>query len=122
MKCYHAASSNRAPLVAIGVVAGRVIRLGQPVYADLAIAVIIGVIVSAPVYAWNAARHIQARERLGGKDRDRVVRDFADGRVVDPSALLAMEGLALQCDEAGKRIELRHLSRDCHKLLIRPGR
>ncbi|MDF1768609.1 SulP family inorganic anion transporter [Maricaulis sp.] len=121
---------------------------GVTVYADLAIAVIVGVIVSALVYAWNAASRIHARESIGENDehiyklegplffgstasfielfdiendRDRVVIDFADSRVVDQSALQAIEDLALKYDQAGKQIELRHLSRDCHKLLTRAG-
>jgi len=121
---------------------------GVTVYADLAVAVIVGVIVSALVYAWNAASRIHARESIGEddehiyklegplffgstasfmelfdieKDRDRVVIDFADSRVVDQSALQAIEDLALKYDQAGKQVELRHLSRECHKLLTRAG-
>ena len=121
---------------------------GVTVYSDLAVAVIVGVIVSALVYAWNAASRIHARESIGEagehiyelegplffgstasfqelfdieNDRDLVVIDFADSRVVDQSALQAIEDLAVKYDQAGKRLELRHLSRECHKLLTRAG-
>jgi SulP family sulfate permease len=54
-------------------------------------------------------------------DPDRVVVDFADSRVVDQSALQALEDLAAKYEAAGKQLELRHLSRDCHRLLSRAG-
>ena len=115
---------------------------------DLAIAVVVGVIVSALVYAWKAAAHIHARTeeaedgqkvyKIDGplffgsitgfmdlfdikNDPERVVVDFADSRVVDQSALQAIEDLAAKYDAAGKQVELRHLSRDCHKLLSKAG-
>jgi len=117
---------------------------------DLAIAVVVGVIVSALAYAWNNATRIHAIEReshteLGAKvyeikgplffgsaegfselfhiadDPDTVIVDFADSRVVDQSALQAIERIAGKYEAAGKRIMLRHLSRDCHKLLTKAG-
>ncbi|MED5549500.1 MAG: SulP family inorganic anion transporter [Pseudomonadota bacterium] len=121
---------------------------GVTVYADLAVAVIVGVIVSALVYAWKAASHIHARQVAGEEgqmvyqvegplffgstasfmelfdienDPDRVVVDFADSRVVDQSALQALEDLAAKYEAAGKQLELRHLSRDCHRLLSKAG-
>jgi SulP family sulfate permease len=121
---------------------------GVTVYADLAVAVVVGVIVSALVYAWNAASRIHARRQTGEDGRlvyriegplffgsaagfgelfevetdpDRVVVDFAESRVVDQSALQAIEDVAAKYEAAGKRLELRHLSRDCHRLLARAG-
>jgi len=118
------------------------------VMTDLAIAVIVGVIVSALAYAWQNARRIQARTRItpeGAKvyqiegplffgsaegfaelfdpagDPGRVIIDFADSRVADQSALTAIETLAAKYEAQGKTLELRHLSRDCHKLLTRAG-
>ncbi|UWQ13523.1 SulP family inorganic anion transporter [Aliiroseovarius sp. M344] len=117
------------------------------VYEDLAVAVVVGVIVSALAYAWNAAARIHAvtREEDGGKvydvegplffgsadgfvelfdvenDPDLVVIEFARSRVVDQSALQAIEAVALKYEAAGKRIQLRHLSRDCHTLLNKAG-
>ena len=47
--------------------------------------------------------------------------DFAASRIVDQSALQAIEDIAKKYYEAGKRVKLRHLTRDCHRLLIRSG-
>ena len=123
---------------------------GVTVYSDLAVAVVVGVIVSALAYAWNNARRIHAVERMssteeGAKvyeiqgplffgstdgfielfhisdDPDVVIADFAASRVVDQSALQAIEAVAGKYEEAGKTLRLRHLSRDCHKLLSKAG-
>ena len=118
------------------------------VMSDLAIAVIVGVIVSALAYAWNNAVRIHASSRAtpeGGKvyliegplffgsvdgfseifdpqnDPDDIVVDFDNSRVVDQSALQAIEDLAQRYEALGKNIHLRHLSRDCHRLLRRAG-
>ncbi len=117
------------------------------VYHDLAVAVVVGVIVSALGYAWNAAKRIDAHTETDGdtkiyklsgplffgsiegfgelfdpkNDPDTVIVDFAGSRVVDQSALQAIEGLADKYTQAGKDIRLRHLTRDCHKLLNRAG-
>jgi SulP family sulfate permease len=118
------------------------------VATDLAVAVIVGVIVSALAYAWQNATRIRATTYAtpeGAKvyqvkgplffgsatgfvelfdpeaDPGRVVVDFADSRVADQSALQAIEAVAARYESAGKRLELRHLSRDCHRLLTRAG-
>jgi SulP family sulfate permease len=118
------------------------------VISDLAIAVVVGVIVSALAYAWNNATRIHAviqKTPEGGKayliegplffgsidgfseifepesDPDHVVVDFNNSRVVDQSALQAIEDLAQKYEALGKTIQLRHLSRDCHRLLQRAG-
>ncbi|MGP6086460.1 SulP family inorganic anion transporter [Antarctobacter jejuensis] len=120
------------------------------VMEDLAVAVVVGVIVSALAYAWNNARRIDAHTResvtdLGAKvyeirgplffgssegfgelfdienDPETVIVDFKESRVVDQSALQAIEALAAKYEAAGKHIKLRHLSRDCHKLLTKAG-
>ncbi|UWR23427.1 SulP family inorganic anion transporter [Sulfitobacter sp. S190] len=118
------------------------------VYKDLAIAVVVGVIVSALAYAWTNARRIYAKTyetpegtkvyQVQGplffgssdgfaelfdveNDPSRVVVDFADSRVADQSALQAIEAMAGKYEDAGKKLELRHLSRDCHRLLTRAG-
>ena len=117
------------------------------VWHDLAVAVIVGVIVSALAYAWNAARRIDAHTETDGEtkiyklegplffgsiegfnelftikdDPDTVIVDFNNSRVVDQSALQAIEALADKYTQAGKAIRLRHLTRDCHKLLNRAG-
>ena len=117
------------------------------VYHDLAVAVIVGVIISALAYAWSAARHIDAQTEMEDDakvykiegplffgsiegfnelfdikaDPDTVIVDFNDSRVVDQSALQAIEALAAKYTQAGKAIRLRHLTRDCHTLLNRAG-
>ncbi len=120
------------------------------VMEDLAVAVVVGVIVSALAYAWNNARRIHATTRgsvteEGAKvyeihgplffgssdgfaelfdvenDPEVVIVDFADSRVVDQSALQAIEAMAAKYEAAGKRLQLRHLSRDCHRLLNKAG-
>ncbi|MDH5798839.1 MAG: STAS domain-containing protein, partial [Paracoccaceae bacterium] len=55
------------------------------------------------------------------RDPDTVTVDFADSRVVDQSALQAIEAVATKYEEAGKQMQLRHLSRDCHRLLSKAG-
>lgn len=123
---------------------------GVTVAEDLATAVVVGVIISALVYAWNAAARIHAKARLSVRqpgalvyeiegplffgsasrfqelfnpegDPEMVILDFADSRIVDQSALQAIEAVAGRYAEAGKRVQLRHLSRDCHRLLSRSG-
>jgi len=47
--------------------------------------------------------------------------DFANSRVVDQSALQAIEDLAVKYEAQGKTLQLRHLSHDCHRLLKRAG-
>ena len=118
------------------------------VMEDLAVAVVVGVIVSALAYAWNNARRIHSKTYLtpeGARvyqiqgplffgssdgfvelfdpqnDPEAVIVDFADSRVVDQSALQAIEAVALKYEAQGKQIQLRHLSRDCHRLLNKAG-
>ncbi len=120
------------------------------VLEDLAVAVVVGVIVSALAYSWQNARRIHAFTRNsesdpGAKvyeiegplffgsaegfgelfqidsDPDHVIVDFVRSRVVDQSALQAIEAVAAKYEAAGKQLVLRHLSRDCHQLLSRAG-
>jgi SulP family sulfate permease len=120
------------------------------VLEDLAVAVIVGVIVSALVFAWKSASKITAIERpskreqgakvyeIEGplffsstnsfleifnplKDPEVIIIDFAKSKVIDQSALKAIEDIADKYNEIGKKVKLRHLTRDCHKLLSRAG-
>ena len=50
-----------------------------------------------------------------------MIVDFDESRVVDQSALQAIEALAMRYEAVGKSLQLRHLSHDCHKLLKRAG-
>ena len=120
------------------------------VYKDLALAVVVGVIVSALVFAWKSASRIRATERpsvreTGAKvyeiegplffsstnsfleifkpeqDPEVVIIDFAKSKVIDQSALKAIEDIADRYSSIGKKIKLRHLTKDCHRLLSRTG-
>ncbi len=118
------------------------------VMSDLAIAVVVGVIVSALAYAWNNAKRIHAKSGLNEygarvyqiegplffgstegfaeifdpkNDPSLVIVDFMNSRVVDQSALQAIEALASKYEAQGKTIQLRHLSHDCHRVLKRAG-
>ncbi|MFN3545220.1 MAG: STAS domain-containing protein [Thiobacillus sp.] len=116
------------------------------VLTDLAIAVVTGVIMSALVFAWQHAKHIDVSvsvEDHGWKvyklygslffastadflskftpaeDTDEVVIDFAHAKVMDHSAVEAIDSLAEHYRKAGKRLHLRHLSPDCLELLTK---
>jgi len=114
------------------------------VATDLAIAVVVGVIVSALVFAWEHAKHILVESREDhkgstvyavtgplffgsvtsflehfdpGEANDDVVVDFARSRVADHSGLEAIDTLAERYLNAGKTLHLVHLSEECRKLL-----
>jgi SulP family sulfate permease len=120
------------------------------VLEDLAIAVIVGVIVSALVFAWKSASRIRAIERSSktekgakvyeiegplffsstnsfieifnpSEDPKVIIIDFARSKVIDQSALKAIEDIAERYNSIGKKVKLRHLTRDCHKLLSKAG-
>ncbi|VAX13285.1 Sulfate permease [hydrothermal vent metagenome] len=118
------------------------------VATDLAIAVVVGVIVSALVFAWQHAKHIQVKSYLndmGGKvyelegplffasvrnfqdlfdpknDPDDVIVEFQKSRVHDHSAIEAIDTLAERYLNAHKRLHLRHLSPECTQLLRKAG-
>ncbi|GAB5514888.1 SulP family inorganic anion transporter [Rhodopirellula baltica] len=115
---------------------------------DLASAVILGVIVSALVFAWQHATHIGADVKINefgskiyqlhgplffasvssfkemfnvSEDPDDVVIDFYYSRVYDQSGLEAINGLAEKYQAAGKRLHLTHLSQECRSLLNQAG-
>ena len=112
---------------------------------NLAIAVAVGVVFSALAYAWENAKRIRARKHIdenGVKyyeiygplffasvkaftdkfdptnDPDEVIVDFAESRIVDMSAIAALNAITERYSKQNKRIRLRHLSEDCHKLLL----
>ena len=118
------------------------------VATDLAMAVVVGVIVSALVFAWEHAKYIriEAREDHKGStvyavtgplffgsvssfldrfdpqnDNDDVVIDFARSRVADHSGLEAIDTLADRYLSAGKTLHLVHLSDECRRLLRKAG-
>ncbi|MEP5569109.1 MAG: SulP family inorganic anion transporter [Halioglobus sp.] len=118
------------------------------VATDLAVAVVVGVIVSALVFAWEHAKHInvQAREDHKGstvyavsgplffgsvtsfleqfdpaESNEDVVIDFAGSRVCDHSGLEAIDTLAERYLNSGKTLHLVHLSGECKQLLRKAG-
>jgi SulP family sulfate permease len=115
---------------------------------DLAFAVIVGVIISTLVFAWEHAKFIRidAREDHKGStvyavtgplffgsatsflerfnpknDNDDVIIDFARSRVADHSAIEAIDTLAERYLNAGKKLHLVHLSEECRRLLTKAG-
>ena len=113
---------------------------------DLALAVLAGVIVSALVFAYQNGKRIRARKRVdenGVKhyelygplffgsvqtfntkfdpvgDPDRIVIDFMESRVVDMSAIEALDRITERYAKYGKQVEIRNVSPSCRKLLKR---
>ena len=120
------------------------VTLVTAVLHNLALAVLIGVVVAALVFAWDNAVRIRARKRVdeqGWKhyelygplffgsttvfaekfdvegDPEHVVLDFQESRVVDMSAIEALNRLTARYAKAGKTVQLRHLSQDCRALI-----
>lgn len=118
------------------------------VVSDLAVAVVVGVIVSALFFAWEHAKHISIKSyddengsriyELSGplffgsvknflelfnpeNDPDDVIIEFQNSRVADHSAIEAIDNLALKYIKAGKKLHLRHLSPECRELLKNAG-
>ena len=116
------------------------------VFVDLAVAVFIGVIISALAFAWENAKRIRARKRMkadGTKvyeiwgplffgsisafnekfdiknDPEKVEIDFVESRISDHSALEAIFNLVEKYEAEGKQIKLKHLSEDCKVLMYK---
>ena len=111
---------------------------------NLALAVLVGVIISALVFAWDNAKRIRARKHVdenGVKhyeiygplffgsvtafaekfdvknDPHEIIIDFAESRVADMSAIEALNSITNRYHKAGKTVRLQHLSPDCRSLL-----
>ena len=111
---------------------------------NLALAVLIGVIISALVFAWDNAKRIRARkstDEFGNKiyeiygplffgsttafsekfeienDPETIIIDFAESRIVDMSAIETLKKVIEKYTLQNKRVVLRHLSADCRSLL-----
>ena len=111
---------------------------------NLALAVLVGVIISALVFAWDNAKRIRARKFIDAAgvkhyalygplffgsitafhekfdidgDPSEVVLDFAESRIVDMSAIDALHKLTERYHLQGKKLVLRHVSSDCALLL-----
>ncbi len=111
---------------------------------NLALAVLIGVIISALVFAWENAKRIRARKHVDDhgvkhyeiygplffgsvtafndkfdvqNDPEEVVIDFSESRISDMSGIEALNKITERYRKVGKKLHLRHLSPDCRKLL-----
>ncbi|MDH3699049.1 MAG: SulP family inorganic anion transporter [Flavobacteriaceae bacterium] len=111
---------------------------------NLALAVLVGVIIAALVFAWDNAKRIRARKHIDAdgikhyeiygplffgstalfsekfdvlNDPDEVIIDFQESRVVDMSAIEALNKITERYLKVGKKVHLKHLSKDCRRLL-----
>ncbi|MEM9443839.1 MAG: SulP family inorganic anion transporter [Verrucomicrobiota bacterium] len=132
---------NKVPMADVFVI---VVVTALTVIFDLAIAVIIGVVISALVFAWSHAMRIHAEKYIDDHgikhyeidgplffgstttfnrlftvkdDPQEVIIDFAGSRVMDQSAIESINKLAEKYAKQRKTIHLRHLSPDCVKLI-----
>jgi len=121
---------------------------GVTVYSDLAIAVVVGVIVSALVFAWEHAKHVTVHRSTNehgstvydvkgplffgsvsnfleqfdmDEESNDIIVEFKNSRVVDHSAIEAIDTLAERYLSRGKTMHLRHLSMECTELLTKAG-
>lgn len=111
---------------------------------NLALAVLVGVVISALVFSWDNAKRIRARKSVDEKgvkhyeiygplffgsvtafnekfdvqnDPSDVVINFKESRVVDMSAIEALNKITDRYVRVGKKVHLKHLSADCLALL-----
>ncbi|KQT17079.1 sulfate permease [Chryseobacterium sp. Leaf404] len=111
---------------------------------NLALAVLVGVIISALVFAWDNAKRIRAKKYIdqnGVKvyeisgplffgsvtaftekfdpenDPDKVIVNFRDSRIVDMSAIDAVDKLSKKYAGLNKELRLKYLSEDCIRIL-----
>ena len=115
------------------------------IFFDLAVAVIIGVIISALVFAWKHAKIYASSKPLGKnaklyelkgplffasvqsfndifnpkEDPKYIIIDFKDAKVMDSSGVEAIEKITQKYAKLGKKVTLRHLSDDCKATLKR---
>ncbi len=133
---------NRMPKSDVLVMA--LVTIVTVILHNLALAVLVGVIIAALVFAWDNAKRIRARKHIdenGHKhyeiygplffgstsvfndkfdvhnDPEHVIIDFRESRVVDMSAIEALNKITERYAKVGKKVHLRHLSDDCIKLL-----
>jgi SulP family sulfate permease len=120
------------------------VTLVTAVLHNLALAVVVGVIIAALVFAWDNAKRIRARKHVDENgikhyeiygplffgsvsvfnekfdvlnDPEEVIIDFAESRVVDMSAIEALNKITERYHKVGKKVHLQHLSKDCRALL-----
>lgn len=123
---------------------GIIVALITIILHNLALAVLIGVIISALVFSWDSAKRIRARKTIdeaGNKvyeiygplffgsttafadkfdvtnDPQTIIIDFKESRVVDMSAIEILKKITEKYKAQNKHVILKHLSPDCIKLL-----
>ena len=111
---------------------------------NLALAVLIGVIIAALVFAWESAKRIRAKKYIDEKgvkhyeiygplffgsttafsekfdiknDPKEVIIDFKESKITDMSAIDAVNKITGRYAKLNKTVHLRHLSADCRTLL-----
>ena len=134
---------NKVPLADVIVI---ILVTGLTVMFDLAIAVLAGVIVSSLVFSWENAKRIRARKFVDehgvkhyeiygplffgcvelfnskfdvANDPKEIIIDFKESRIMDQSAIECINKLSEKYIKNGKSVHLRHLSKDCIKLIKR---
>lgn len=112
---------------------------------NLALAVLVGIIISALIFAWESARRIRARKYIDEQgikhyeifgplffgsvtafnekfdvlnDPDEVIIDFKEGRIADMSAIEAVNVLTERYHKQGKKLHLRNLSDSSNRRLL----
>ncbi|NEU08045.1 SulP family inorganic anion transporter [Flavihumibacter sp. R14] len=137
---------NKMPVADILV--GVLVAVITVVLHNLALAVLIGVIISALVFAWESSKRIRAKKYTDADgikhyeiygplffgavavfnekfdvagDPAEVVIDFRDSRIADMSGIDALNKLTARYRKAGKKLTLKHLSPDCRMLLENAG-
>ena len=123
---------------------GIVVALITILFHNLALAVLIGVIIAALVFAWESAKRIRAKKYIDEKgvqhyeihgplffgsttafsekfdiknDPKEVIIDFKESKITDMSAIDAVNKITGRYAKLNKTVHLRHLSADCRTLL-----
>lgn len=125
------------------IIIGMTVAITTVLTDNLAIAVILGVIMSALVFSWESAKNITATTSLDNNskiyningsiffanignfqaifepknDPNLVIVDFKNSKITDHSAIEALDKLAERYKKIGKELHLQHLNTECIKLL-----
>jgi SulP family sulfate permease len=115
------------------------------VFTNLAVAVVTGIVLAALVFAWDHAQQLEVSIEEGENTRTyrlrgtlffasatqftrlfhpltdpaHVLLDFDHARIMDSSALEAIEALSARYTSLGKQLHLHSLSESCDRLLRR---
>ncbi len=135
---------NKYPISDILV--GITVALVTVLFDNLALAVLIGVIISALVFSWESAKRIRTRKHIDEKgikhyeifgplffgsvkifnnkfdipnDPEEVIIDFKEGRIADMSAIQAINKLTQRYHKFGKKVYITNLTSSSHKLLLK---